>query len=248
VIRQGNRGCSCALVLALAPLAALAAAVVAASFLFPSRHASPAHPATHGSTVQEAPASPHDETGVGKAGLSGLRWVSYHGVELPASPQAGPRHTAHGLASGYADTSLGALLAAVNIAVRANPQWGPHVFGPTIGAQLTGPDAAALLAGCQSAYRQAARTAHIAAGEPLGNAYVLEEAFRWVSYTPSAATVDVVSAGPGSQGVTARAVTRIQVTWEGADWKVVAPLNGDWANAASVLTSLAGYTVFPGQE
>jgi len=136
----------------------------------------------------------------------------------------------------------------VDIAVRANPQWGPHVFGPTIRAQLTGPDAAALLAGCQSAYDQAARTAHIADGGPLGNAYVLEEAFRWVSYTPSAATVDVVSAGPGAQGVTARAVTRIQVTWDGMDWKVVAPLNGDWANAASVLTSLAGYTVFPGQE
>jgi hypothetical protein len=179
--------------------------------------------------------------------MSGLHWVSYHGVELPSSSQAGPRNTANGLASGYADTSLGALLAAVNIGVRANAQWGPDVFGPTIRAQVTGPDAAALLADCQAAYGQAARTAHIVDGKTLGSAYVVEEAFRWVTYTPSEATVDVVSAGPGSQGLTARAVTRIQVTWDGSDWKVIAPLGGDWANAASVLTSLAGYTVFPGQ-
>jgi hypothetical protein len=249
-MRPAYRGGSCLLVLALAPLAALAAAVVAASFLSGARHASPARPAAQGSPVQASPrqaASPGSGTRDRKAALPGLRWASYHGVELPSSPKAGPRDTAGGLASGYAHTPLGALLAAVNIGVRANAQWGPDVFGPTIRTQVTGPDAAALLAGCEAAYGPAARAAHIAGGKPLGSAYVTEEAFRWVAYTPSQATVDVVSAGPGSQGLTARAVTRIQVTWDGTDWKVIAPLGGDWASAAAVLTSLSGYTVFPGQ-
>jgi hypothetical protein len=182
-----------------------------------------------------------------QASVAGLRWRDYHGVRLPSSPAAGPRDTGGGLASGFSDTPLGALLAALNIAVRANAQWGPGIFGPTIRRQVTGPDAAALLAGCQSAYSQAAQAAHVTGGRPLGDAFVTEEAFRWVSYTPADATVDLVSAGPGSQGVTVRAVTQVQVTWDGTDWKVIAPPGGDWGNSAASLASLGGYTTFPGQ-
>jgi hypothetical protein len=143
-------------------------------------------------------------------------------VRLPVSPAAGPAITRGGLASGFADTPLGALLAAVNIAVRANAQWGPAIFAPTIRGQVTGPDAAALLAGCQDAYQQGLAAAGVPAGQPLGRAYVTEEAYRFVAYTSQDATVDVVSAGPGDQGATVRAVTRIEVWWRGGDWRVVA--------------------------
>ena len=139
------------------------------------------------------------------------------------------------------------MLAALNIAVRANAQWGPDVFVPTIEDQVTGPDAAALLASCQADYGQASQAAHITGGQLLGNVYVTEEAFRWVGWSPAEATVDLVSAGPGSQGGTIRASTRVEVVWQGGDWRVVAPPGGDWGNAATQLTSLAGYTVFPGQ-
>lgn len=182
-----------------------------------------------------------------RTGLAGLRWSGYHGVQLPSSPAAGPHHTGNGLAWGFADTPLGALLAALNIAVRANAQWGPDVFVPTIRNQVTGPDAAALLAACAAGYGQASQAAHITGGQLLGNVSVTEEAFRWVGWSPAGATVDLVSAGPGSQGVTIRASTRVQVLWQGGDWRVVAPPGGDWGNAATQLTSLAGYTVFPGQ-
>lgn len=179
--------------------------------------------------------------------LGELRWSDYHGVELPSSPAAGPRDTGGGLASGFADTPLGALVAALNIAVRANAQWGPGIFTPTIRDQVTGPGAAALLAGCRSSYAQASQAAHVTGGAPLGTAYVSEEAFRWVAYAPLDATLDVVSAAPGIQGATTRASVRIEVVWSGGDWRVVAPPGGDWGNAASVLPSLSGYTVFPGQ-
>ena len=195
------------------------------------------------------PAAPAASSGpqIPQVSLAGLRWTGYHGVELPSSPVAGPRDISGGLASGFADTPLGALLAALNIAVRANAQWGPGIYGPTIRDQVTGPDAATLLASCQADYAQATQAAHITDGEPLGNAYVSEEAFRWVAYTSGDATVDLVSAGPGSQGVTVRAATRVEVVWYGGDWRVVAPPGGDWGNAAARLSSLSGYTVFPGQ-
>jgi hypothetical protein len=202
--------------------------------------------ASHAAPGGSAAPSPAGTT-VPQAGLTGLRWSDYHGVQLPSSAVAGPRDTSGGLASGYADSPLGALLAAVNIAVRANAQWGPGIFGPTIRDQVTGPDAAALLAGCQTAYDQASPAAQVTGGQPLGNVAVTEEAFRWVSYTPTDATVDLVSAGPDSQGGTAMAVIQIQVTWDGPDWKVIAPPGGDWSNSAAPLASLAGYVIFPGQ-
>jgi hypothetical protein len=179
--------------------------------------------------------------------LAGLRWSDYHGVSLPSSPAAGPRDTSGSLASGFTDTPLGALLAALNIAVRANAQWGPDIYGPTIRDQVTGPDAAALLSACQADYTQASQAGHITRDAPLGDAYVSEEAFRWIAWTPSDATVDLVSAGPGSQGVTVRATTRVEVIWSGGDWRVIAPPGGDWGNAAAELSSLNGYTIFPGQ-
>jgi hypothetical protein len=197
-------------------------------------------PVPVGAPGTAAPQIPHVD-------LAGLRWGEFHGVELPSSPIAGPHDTNGGLASGFADTPLGALLAALNIGVRANAQWGPAIFGPTIRDQVTGADAPALLADCQSAYSQASQATPVTGGQPLDNAYVTEEAFRWVVYTPADATVDLVSAGPGGQDETVRAVTRVEVIWDGRDWRVIAPPGGDWGNSADQLTSLDGYTTFPGQ-
>jgi hypothetical protein len=169
-------------------------------------------------------------------------------VELPASSATGPRHQRNGLAWGFADTPAGALLAALNIGVRANAQWGPGIFGPTIRGQVTGLGAGALLAACQASYAQEARAAGVTGGQPLGRGYVTEQAFRWVAYTPADATVDIVSAGPGPQGSTVRAVTRIEAQWNSGDWRVIAPPGGDWGNSAAPVTSLQGYIPFPGHS
>jgi hypothetical protein len=83
--------------------------------------------------------------------------------------------------------------------------------------------------------------------QPLGTVDVTEEAFRWITYTPAAAILDLAVAGPGASGATVRASVQMQVVWDGGDWKVVAPPGGDWGNSATELSSLAGYTAFPGQ-
>jgi hypothetical protein len=38
--------------------------------------------------------------------------------------------------------------------------------------------------------------------------------------------------------------TRIEILWRGGDWRVVAPPGGDWANSATTVSSLTGYTTF----
>jgi hypothetical protein len=202
-----------------------------------------------------APVSPAGAAGSGSQGrppvprvsLASVRWSGFYGVELPVSAQAGPYDTSGGVAAGFAHTPLGALLAAVNIGVRANAQWGPRIFGAVIRGQVTGPDTAALLAACQAAYDQAAQSGQVAGGQPLGTVHVTEQAFRWITYTPAAAILDLAVAGPGNGGATIRASVQMEAVWDGGDWKVVAPPGGDWGNSAAGLSSLAGYTAFPGQ-
>jgi hypothetical protein len=235
------------------PAAAVAVLISAGLALTLARHpgtATTGHPSGPARRLQpQVPArAPGGRVpGVSRAGLARLRWHDFHGIELPSSPVAGPHVTRAGLASGFADTPLGAVLAALNIAVRANAQWGPAIFVPEIRDQVTGPAAAVLLDSCEAAYTRASQAAHITGGRPLGNAYATEQAFRLAAYTPAAATVDLVSAGPGTQGVIVRAVTRVGVAWAAGDWRVIAPPGGDWGNAAAPLASPAGYTTFPGQ-
>jgi hypothetical protein len=220
---------------------ALALALTARPSSSPAAHGRPASSDSSGAAA--SPARPQ----LPQVSLQGLRWSEFYGIELPFSVQAGPHDTRGGLAAGFAHSPLGALLAAVNIGVRANAQWGPAIFGPEIRGHVTGPGAAALLAGCQAAYTQASQSDGVTGGRPLGDVDAAEEAFRWVAYTPASAVIDLVSAGPGSQGTTVRASTRLQVLWDRTDWVLVAPPGGSWPGSASVLSSLAGYTVFPGQ-
>jgi hypothetical protein len=174
--------------------------------------------------------------------FSGVRWVDYHGVALPASAQAGPHDTAHGLASGYADTPLGALLAAVNIGVRTSWELGPAIFQPTIQQQVTGPFEADMLSADLDSYGQGgAQTAGTGADAS-------EAGYLYVGYTPADATVDIVTEGAADDGSTVYAVTQIEVEWLGGDWNVVAPPGGDWGNDVVQVPSLDGYLLFPGQE
>ncbi|WP_131738854.1 hypothetical protein [Actinomadura roseirufa] len=175
--------------------------------------------------------------------LAGLWWRDYHGVLLPYSAQDGPRDTRADLAAGFARTARGALLAAVHIVVRANPQWEPAVFEPTISAQVIGPDAPMLLVSSREAFDT---LDHPPAGQGVPvRAYVVLEGFRWQQYSSETASLDLVSAGPGDSDVTVRAVTRIQVRWRGGDWRVIAPPGGTWGGAATAVDSLDGYTRFP---
>ena len=206
----------------------------------------PTTKATRPHAARQPPAQ-HASTSLAAAAQN-LTWVSFHGMQLPASASAGPRRTRGGLASGFADTPQGALLAAMNIGVRTAAQWGTAIFKPTITRQVTGPDTAALLQAETTAYAQLRAAAKVRPGQPAGQGYAAETGYRFVTWSPAAATVDVVTAGPSATGTTVLASTRIEVLWLDGDWRVVAPPGGNWANASTAITSPSGYTLFPGER
>jgi len=189
----------------------------------------------------------HARTGRQKAAGAGLSWRAFHGIELPVSSQYGPRHVDHGLAWGFADTPDGALLAAINIGVRTAALWGPAVFRPTIRDQVAGPGAAALLRADLSDYAALRAAAGVRPGSPAGRGYAAEAGFRFAAYTSTGATVDVVTEGPGPGGATVMVATRVEVIWRHGDRRVLAPPGGNWANSATGISSLTGYTTFANQ-
>jgi hypothetical protein len=202
--------------------------------------ASPARPGTPGrspeaSSLPAAAATPVTPV----TDVAGLRWVNDQGYLLPESAQAGPRAVSGGLASGFADTPLGALVAMINITARTAWEFGPAVFQPTIEYQATGPYASEMLSLDQDAYGNGTGQA--------GGPYARITGYQWAGYTPSDATADLAEEGPVN-GVTVYAAIQIQAQWVNGDWRVVAPPGGDWANSATEIGSLNGYLIFPGQE
>ena len=160
-----------------------------------------------------------DSPAPGTVSTAGWYAVALDGTVVPASGQAGPRQGPWPLAAGFADTPAGAVLAAVNIAVRTSGQLGPAIFTATISRQVTGPGAQALLAAAWQDYAQASGQHPPASpGGPAGTASASPRAFRLLSWTPAAADVDVLAAADG-QG----AVIGLQVRWQGGDWRLRRP-------------------------
>jgi hypothetical protein len=232
--------------------ALLAGIVLALGWGLLAWHDAPARPA-HGRTEHRAHRTPapaasppaSSARATEAAAGQGLTWSGFHGILLPASAQAGPRHVDGGLAWGFADTPRGALLAAVNIGVRTAALWGPRIYGPTITRQVTGQYAAALLDGDNADYAQMRAAAHVGAGLPAGRGYAAEVGYRFVSWAPHAAAIDVITSAPGSGGTAVLAATQIEVVWQRGDWRLIAPSGGDWSRTASAVSSLVSYTPFP---
>ena len=166
--RKNRRRRKLALVLAVALV--LAAAALA--------HHGPAH-ASHLRDKATAPPTrtpaktPSTRAPATADASAGLNWIDFHGIALPVSAHDGPHHISGGLAWGFSDTPRGALLAAVNIAVRTAAQWGPAIYQPTIRNQVTGPDASTLLRADASDYAALRAAAHVRPGQPAGRGYAV---------------------------------------------------------------------------
>ena len=176
-----------------------------------------------------------------------MRWTSFHGISLPVSTVAGPHDIHAGLASGFTNTPQGAVLAAVNISIRTAALWGPKIFRPTIDHQVTGPDTHTLLANDLRDYATLQASGHLRHGQAAGRGYAALAGYRIDGYTPTAATVDVITEGPAADASTTMAATRVQVVWVRGDWRVMAPPAGDWTSSSTPIKSLSGYTTFSSQ-
>lgn len=175
---------------------------------------SSATPRTGAATAPPSPGSDAD-----------MSTVIFNGATLPVSKTSGPRVMKAGLASGFAETPLGAALAAVHIGYRLDPSVGAAVYTPTAQQQTIG-DNAALIKELQS-------TPTTPDSGPDAE-YV---GYRIDDYS----TTEVVSVHEEARqpGTDQRFDVPINVQWTGADWKVVLPLPNSTKSVAdsSVFTS-----------
>jgi hypothetical protein len=173
-------------------------------------------------------------------------WTVVDGVALPVSASAGPRTTSGGLASGFAHTPAGALIAAAHLLVRTTPQVGSAVFGPTLRRQVVGRYAAAMNAVVTADYRALGGDA--AGGGPVGSLTSTLAGARLAAYAPSVATVELLTVADDSTGTARFAATPVTMVWTGGnptgggsaggtsdggtsaggDWALDAPPQGRW--------------------
>ena len=164
-----------------------------------------------------------------------------YGAAVPVSP-AGPHHIgADGQVSGFDQTPAGAVEAAASISYAASPVQPMATLQATVANQVVGPDQAAFLAQLES--QQPAATPDPAQIGAARAARLGVWAYRVGSYTPSLAQVDLLVRA-SSAGGTAFVSFATQVQWSGQDWRLVAPLGGNWQSAATPAVSVPpGYTV-----
>lgn len=151
-------------------------------------------------------------------------------MQLPFSSEYGPCVTDDLSAAGYARTPRGALVAASQILVRAS------LPGPggeqTIRRQFV-----------PGQWRDQLLENLVEAGKtPTEIPSVRLAAFRMTFYTESSARVELAVSYANNPGT--YRIYLIDLTWSDADWRMNAPLGGDWSNAVTSATTLSGYVAW----
>jgi hypothetical protein len=200
---------------------------------------------TTGAPVSTPPSSPASVAVVLPADTT---WTTVAGVAVPTSATAGPLHHDHGLASGFAHTPAGAVLAAVHLLVNTTPQVGPAVFEPTLRTQVVGRDAAAMRDAVEADYRSLGGDP--ATGGPIGSLPAALAGARLAAFTNTVAHIDVVTVTVDATGTARFAATPVDLAWTGSDWALVAPPAGRWDGMITAVTpaQAASYpTLAPGR-
>lgn len=187
---------------------------------------------TIGPSSSSGPALP---TTVPSAAPAGVTWSIYQTVALPSLSGAGPSKVFGAIATGYAHTPLGALLAATNEGFR---------YGLAPDAEFRGAANAMLIPGPGKEAWLKSRATHLyGAGGAAGNDVLSQIAgFQFVSYTPSDAVIQVVNRN--SDGTLQ--VGADHVTWDGSDWRFVPASDGGQAANLQQVDSLAGFIEWRG--
>ncbi|MCI2238109.1 hypothetical protein MO973_09640 [Paenibacillus sp. TRM 82003] len=175
-----------------------------------------------------------------------LRWQQIDGVWFPVSPVAGPTTLDNERAAGFADSDLGAALAAVHLVYRASAAPGPSSFDIALREQVAGPAAAQLTESVRRDYDEARRTAGLAEGEPLPPGAATFLGYRVSALPDGNRAVQIVEQAPDANGVLQPfafdvVMTRVRSTTASTtveDWKVVAPSTGTWSAAFSQLPNV----------
>jgi hypothetical protein len=215
---------------ALAVLIALAVAVlvVILNHHTPAKTPAAGPTTTSSSTVSStlsggSTASPLPTT-VPTAAPTGTTWSIYDTVALPSLAGAGPTTVNAAIATGYAHTPLGALLAAGNnirIGLADDAQWrraADAMLAPGPG---------------KNAWLRLRSTQPWTPATP--GEFTQIAGFQFVSYTPSDAVIQIVTRDVHDTFQ----VAPMHVSWSGSDWQLVLPASG--IGTAQVTPSLIGF-------
>lgn len=190
-----------------------------------------------GNPVAAPPSGPDGGASVGgedgavpTAAPSAVRWELYATVAVPFSP-AGPRQVEGDVATGYAHTPTGALVASQQISARKAlaVDWRAVVDASV--APGLGRDAwVALRAG----YGRLDPPQPGQLGQTAG--------FRFVDYSPERAVIQTVSRFASGT----LQVTTYTVAWSGRDWRLVLQPDGSDSPTGQRVGSLAGFVAWGG--
>lgn len=183
---------------------------------------------------------------------------------VPRSPSAGPYVVAGGEVRGFARSPLGAVVAAINIAL---PSVGVEVL---TGSRRWSADRRRKVLGAHAAALPerdiSPETGVVAPGPPReggGNPVPSPrsgetrqptaphryriETIGWEieHYSSRTAAVRYVLTRSGGGGGVVATTMRVEVNWVDDDWQVVVPPAGDWAEAFSADVDASGFIAFP---
>ena len=161
---------------------------------------------------------------------TGLTWSLWAGEWVPYSRTAGPSHVAGPVASGYARTPLGALIASQQIATRhlASPNGGWRTVTLAQVLPSTGRD------------RFLAARAAVSDDPPAGG-LAQPVAFRYVSWTRDQAVLQLVQRVPGQDGFQ---VTTLTLFWADGDWRLELQPDGGESPLATQVPTPTGFVLW----
>ncbi|WP_406693324.1 hypothetical protein REH65_33055 (plasmid) [Saccharopolyspora sp. ID03-671] len=151
-------------------------------------------------------------------------------IAVPVSAEAGPYSHAGAVASGFQRSPVGALMAATQISTRYLVSPGDGWRQVTEQQVLPGPG------------RDLYMRARAAAGDDLGEAITQLAGYRFVTYSPDVAVIQLASKSTNGGLVG----TTITVRWSGGDWRLELQPNGGASPASAPLADLTYYTAFSG--
>jgi hypothetical protein len=190
-----------------------------------------------GVAASPAPAGTKPPPTIGPLDVTFVDYVG--GLRLPVSPTAGPADIGGNLASGFARSPMGAVMAGAHISTRTAGVLGEPVWRPTIERQVVGPYKDALL---QNALLHG-RPGVPKPGDRVAGSDSRLLGWQWDSYSDDVAVVrHLMSQLDGAR--TLYLATRVETRWIDGDWRLVAPVQGSWTKASEFVTGTAGFNLY----
>jgi hypothetical protein len=189
----------------------------------------------HGTTI--AGRAGESATKTGAAPAPDVTWRELAGVRLPFSRLHGPRIINSGQAAGYSRSEQGAAFAAVQVLARTSATVGPLIYEPILATQVTGVNLPAMKLAITDEYERRRAASGVDEGAPVPVPGTSIIGYVMAAYGPQSdsATVDVVITSTSLQPSGQSIAFHVGLLWQGDDWKVIAPPNGDWGSVATAL-------------